>query len=195
MTASGATNNGKKSCNDEAHRKISLAFESLSNRNFLEMRRSLRLLQITIRFILDVPSQHLATNVGLGYAKHWSKIRDALTTLRKIFKVARLYEYGRDCANLHWRAESVWKIWPPRQKDSDSHSDTQVADENASENHTGAYWRDETSKLTEDEVQHLVSCLDELDKFLSNVIEWVEALYIRMRERLGEPATTVSELL
>jgi len=70
-----------------------------------------------------------------------------------------------------------------------------VADENASENHTEAYWRDETSKLTEDEVQHLVSCMDELDKFLSNMIEWVEVLYIRMRERLGEPATTVLELL
>ena len=86
------------------------------------------------------------------------------------------------------------EIWP-RQKDSDGHSDTQVADENASENHTGAYWRGGTSKLTEGEVQHLVSCQDELDKFLSNVIEWVEALYTRMRERLGEPATTVSELL
>ena len=70
-----------------------------------------------------------------------------------------------------------------------------MADENASENHTGAYWRDGTSKLTEDEVQHLVFCLDELDKFLSNVIEWVEVLYVRMRERLGEPATTVSEPL
>jgi hypothetical protein len=70
-----------------------------------------------------------------------------------------------------------------------------VADESASENHTGAYWRDEASKLTEDEVQHLASCLDELDKFLSNVIEWVEVLYVRMRERLGEPATTLSEPL
>lgn len=69
-----------------------------------------------------------------------------------------------------------------------------MADENVSENHTGAYWRDETSKLTEDEVQHLVSCLDELDKFLSNVVERVGALYIRMCERLGEPATAVSEL-
>ena len=70
-----------------------------------------------------------------------------------------------------------------------------MVDENVSENHTGAYWRDETSKLTEDEVQHLVSCLDELDKFLSNVVERVEALYIRICERLGEPATAVSELL
>jgi len=107
--------------------------------------------------------------------------------------VARSYEYGRGCASLHWRAESVWKIWLPCQEDSDSHSDAQVADENASEYHTWAYWKDETSKLTENEVQHLVSCLDELDKFLSNVIEWVEVLHIRMR--LGEPATTVSELL
>jgi hypothetical protein len=100
MTASEATNNGKKSCNDEAYSKISLAFESLSNK-FLEMRRSLGLLKISMHVILDVSSQHLATNVGLGYAKHWPKIRGALTTLRKIFKVAWLYEYGGDCANLH----------------------------------------------------------------------------------------------
>lgn len=69
-----------------------------------------------------------------------------------------------------------------------------MADENASENYTGTYWRGETSKLTEDEAQHLVSSLDELDKFLRNVIEWVEVLCIKMRERLGEPTTTVSEL-
>ena len=109
--------------------------------------------------------------------------------------MARFYEYGRDCVNLHWRAENVWKIWLLRQEDNDNHSDAQVVDKNVSENHTGAYWTDETSKLTEDEVQHLVFCLDELDKFLSNVIEWVEVLYVRMRERLGEPATTVSEPL
>lgn len=113
------------------------------------------------------------------------KIRGALTIVRKVFKVARFYEYGRDCVNLHWGAENVWKIWLPRQEDNDNHSDAQVADENVSENHTGAYWRDETSKLTEDEVQRLVSCLDELDKFLSNVVEQVEAWYIRMCERLG----------
>jgi hypothetical protein len=159
------------------------------------MRRSLGLLKISIHVILDVSLQHLATNVGLGYAKHWPKIRGALTTLRKIFKAARFYEYGRDCANLHWGAESVWKIWLPRQEDSDSYGDAQVADENARENHTGAYRRDETSKSTEDGVQYLVSCMDELDKFLSNMTEWVEVLYIRMRERLGEPAATVSELL
>lgn len=101
MAASGATNNGKKFRNDKTYRKISLTSKPLSNENFLEMRRSLRLLKITIHVILDVPSQRLATDVRLGYAKIWPKIRGALTTLRKIFKVAQFYEYDRGYTNLH----------------------------------------------------------------------------------------------
>lgn len=163
---------------------LALAFTSLPNKSIRDMRRSIRLLKIIASVILDAPSHDMVKRVTQDYVKYWAKIRGALIKLHKIFKAARLNEYGKESEDLFLRGHYIWRMWLPRRGDGDNCGSTHGAEESAGENRTGAYWRDENSILTRDEIQTVIDCLVDLESFLHTFLECAELSYTNMLTRL-----------